>query len=434
MNKETFQHYWTFYWPLALTGVAMLLSRQFQNATLARFPDPAEELAIYALASSTFMLFNAMMIFVPQMANVLVRSAGSRQICFRFILMASTTTSLPLLFLGFTHPGELLLGFIFGVGGAYRATVAEYLRYLFPLVIINGVRQFLIGLLVQAKYTGLVTVLNIVFLSSIVAFLLTGLSLQWDPVFTVAVSHLVAAIIQLGLCCLFYLRCYTLPEDQEPQVLTYRRAFDFFWPVATTSGLFAFGRPIIYSVVGRLPESFIVIAALRVGFDFAMMFHNPLNQLRHFIVTFGRGDLKSVRQFMLTVMLGMIGLMLVVAATPVSHLIIRDLLGVQGAALPMARQVFWVMCLVPLVVTLRNYFHGLALIYSRTRRMAVGAVFRTLTIYGFSMGFYLSGLLDHRLAALSLVMGFVMETIVVAYLTQQGPNKDKQINNDIAVQ
>ena len=425
MNKEIFQNYWTFYWPLALTGVAMLLSRQFQNATLARFSDPAEELAIYALASSTFMLFNAMMIFVPQMANVLVRSADSRKICFRFILMSSTTISLPLLFLGFTHTGEQLLGFIFGIEGVYRATVAEYLRYLFPLVIINGVRQFLIGLLVQAKYTGLVTVLNIVFLSVIVAILLTGLTLQWDPVFTVAVSHLIAATIQLGLSYLFYLHRYTLPEGQETQVLTYRSAFNFFWPVATTSGLFAFSRPIIYSVVGRLPESFIVIAALRIGFDFAMMFHNHLSQLRHFIVTFGRGDLKNVRQFMFIVMLGVSGTMIMVAATPVSDLIIRDLLGVHGAAWSMARQVFWVMCLIPVVVTLRNYFHGLALIYSRTRRMAAGAVFRTLAIYGFLMGFYLSGLLNHLLAALSLVMGFIMETIVVFYLTRRSSKKDK---------
>ncbi|MFC1665985.1 hypothetical protein ACFL17_10265, partial [Pseudomonadota bacterium] len=56
---------------------------------------------------------------------------------------------------------------------------------------------------------------------------------------------------------------------------------------------------------------------------------------------------------------------------------------------------------------------------SRTRRMAVGAVFRTLAIYGCSMGFFLLGVLDHRLAALSLVMGFVMETIVVVYLTRR---------------
>ncbi|MFC1664411.1 hypothetical protein ACFL17_02120, partial [Pseudomonadota bacterium] len=362
MNKDTFRNYWTFYWPLALTGVAMLMSRQFQNATLARFPDPAEELAVYALASSTFMLFNAMMIFVPQMANVLVRSVSSRQVCFRFILMASAVLCLPLLVLGFTDLGEYLLGIIFGIEGEYRATVSEYLRYLFPLVIINGVRQFFIGLLVQAKYTGLVTVLNVFFLCAIVALLLTGLSLEWDPVFTVAVSHVVAAGLQMGLCYLFYLIRYSVPEEQETQPLTYRRAFEFFWPVATTSGLFAFGRPIIYSVVGRLPESFIIIAALRVGFDFAMMFHNPLNQLRHFIVTYGRGDLKSVRQFMFTVMVVMSGVMLLVAATPLSEWMIRDLLGVRGAALPMAHQVLWVMCLVPFVVTLRNYFHGLALI------------------------------------------------------------------------
>ena len=37
--------YWRFYWPLALTGVAMVLSVQFQNAALARYPEAVTELA-----------------------------------------------------------------------------------------------------------------------------------------------------------------------------------------------------------------------------------------------------------------------------------------------------------------------------------------------------------------------------------------------------
>ena len=57
--------YWRFYWPLALTGVAMVLGVQFQNAALARYPEAVTELAIFALGYSTFGFFRAsLMVFL----------------------------------------------------------------------------------------------------------------------------------------------------------------------------------------------------------------------------------------------------------------------------------------------------------------------------------------------------------------------------------
>ena len=51
--------YWRFYWPLALIGVGMVLSIQFQNATLAKYPDAVTELAVLALSYGVFSFFNA---------------------------------------------------------------------------------------------------------------------------------------------------------------------------------------------------------------------------------------------------------------------------------------------------------------------------------------------------------------------------------------
>ena len=66
--------YWKFYWPLALTGVGMVLSLQFQNATLARYPEAVTELAVLALAYGVFGTFNAGMQFIAQLSNVYARS------------------------------------------------------------------------------------------------------------------------------------------------------------------------------------------------------------------------------------------------------------------------------------------------------------------------------------------------------------------------
>ena len=66
--------YWRFYWPLALTGVGLVLAVQFQNATLARYPEAVAELAVLALAYGVFGFFNASLQFVSQLANVYARS------------------------------------------------------------------------------------------------------------------------------------------------------------------------------------------------------------------------------------------------------------------------------------------------------------------------------------------------------------------------
>ena len=72
--------YWAFYWPLALTAVGAVLSVQFQNATLARYPEAVTELAILALSLGVFSFFNASQQFIAQLSNVYARSRqGSRR-------------------------------------------------------------------------------------------------------------------------------------------------------------------------------------------------------------------------------------------------------------------------------------------------------------------------------------------------------------------
>ena len=81
--------YWRFYWPLALIGVGMVLSVQFQNATLARYPDAVTELAVLALSYGVFSFFNAALQFIAQLSNVYARSPQAMARSWRFVVMAS---------------------------------------------------------------------------------------------------------------------------------------------------------------------------------------------------------------------------------------------------------------------------------------------------------------------------------------------------------
>jgi len=419
------RRYWQFYWPLALTGLTMLLARQFENATLGRYANAARELAVFAFAASAFALLNASLAFVPQMTAVLARSARARKRCLRLTVAVCCVLTVPLVLAGFTRTGALLLGRLFGIGAAVQVPVTHYLRLVSPLLVVNGLRQYYTGLLIQAKRTGVVTVLNGLMLVIAGAVLLAGLHSGLRAVHTLAAS-LASWLVHLVLSYVFYRRLYKPATDPELKCLGYGAILSFFWPVALTSLMFALSRPILYSFVARLPESEPAIASLRIAFDFALIFHNPLNQFRHLFVMYGREDALGVRRFMIRVTAVVTVVMITVAATPLSKLVFGELLGAPADIAAMARQVLWAGCLIPLIVTLRNYFHGLAMVGRSTLGMGAGGIGRIAVIYGAALACFSFGVLNHITAAAILTLGFAAEAIVVACLSRFRASPSRQ--------
>ncbi len=409
------KQYWAFYWPLTLTGFAMLLAKQFENGVLARYPDAATELAIFAYAWSTFFLFNAALVFVPQVVTRLARSAADRAVCLRFLWAVCASLTVPLVVVSFTPLGGQILDRLFDLRGSELAAVVTYLRFLTPMVLINGMRLFYMGILVQEHRTRTVTILNVAYLSLIVILLTIGFRSGWRPVITLAVAQLSASSLHLILGATLSRQGRTERGEAEKTsaTITYREVFAFFWPVALTSTMFAFSRPILYSFVSRTPDATTTVAALRVAFDLAMIFHNPMNQSRHLFVTFGLKDRAGLQIFVTRVMLGLSALMLLVAATPLLDSVMVGLLGVDEAIRAMAHGSFWVLCLVPLTIGLRNMVHGTAMVKKRTTGMGIGGISRNAVIYATSWACYHAGVLNHLSAAGILVAGFAAEGIVV---------------------
>ena len=425
--------YWQFYWPLALTGLAMVLSIQFQNAALARFPDAARELAVFALAYGTFGFFRASLNFINQLSNVYARSRHGARRTLQFVLLASAVLTLPLLGLGWLPAGDALLRTVYGIDGTLSARVTEYLRYLAPLVVISALRFYYTGLLIQARLTGWVTLLNAMFLSTVILGLIVGFSLGLAPVVVLVGAEAAAMLLHLAATLVAVRLRYRPPEQAEHESLTFRELTAFFVPVSTTGVMFALSRPVLYAFVSRTPGGIIAIAAMRVAFDFSMLFQQAANQFRHFFVTFGLDDLARKRRFMLLVCGGITTLMLLFAVTPLSNLIWRDLMRIPDDVRALAVDVILVMCLMPAVIVFRNYFHGRLMVERRTAGMAAGAILRVAGIYGACQGLFTLGWLNHVSASFVLILGFVIEAGVVVHATRRGsPDQNGQGERDTA--
>ncbi|MCC5808252.1 MAG: hypothetical protein JJU00_18135 [Opitutales bacterium] len=402
------REYWSFYWPLTLTGLAMLLANQVQNGVLARYPDAAKELTTFALAVSFHAFLHAALVFVPQMANVYGRSRVSVRACFAFTARAGALLSLPLLILGWTRAGLVLPQRIFGVDDGMAETMQLYFRLLAPTVFLDGLRHALTGLLIQARRTGVVTVLNVGFLAVVLGLLFYGFRAGFPAVWTVGIAQLGGSLAALAATGFLWSRLYLAHEDDVPPP-SQRELWAYFWPVALTSVCFALSRPVIFFFAAWAPDAFVLIAALRVAFDFSMLFFNPVNQFRHVMVTFGLRDVSGIGRFMLVVVLVLSGLLLLSGLTPAGAWVFAVIFGLDGQVLEYAAAALLPLALVPLAMGLRNWQHGKALLRKTTRRMGVSAVARVAVIAVASWAMVSLGWLGPRTGALLLAFGFLAE-------------------------
>jgi len=130
-----------------------LIGNQIQNATLARYPNATAELAIFALAAGVFHLFDAALIFIPQMTVVLGKSAAASRVCLRFILVVSGVLTVPVILAAIPAVGAPLLRAIFNIEGETLSSVMLYVTLLSPNILLSGLRNYYIGLIIQARRT-----------------------------------------------------------------------------------------------------------------------------------------------------------------------------------------------------------------------------------------------------------------------------------------
>jgi hypothetical protein len=400
----------------------LVLAVQFQNATLARYPEAVTELAVLALAYGVYGFFNANLGFVPQLANVFARSAFALEKTWRFVVLASVLVVLPLFALATTSIGSRFIAGVFSIDRALVERVSEYLVLMCPLIVLNGQRHFYTGLLVQARLTGWITILNFVYLATVIGGLLAGFAIGFKPAYVVVGAELIGNVVLIIGLLATRARLYRLPIAPAHEAVTYGELTRFFIPVSTTGVMFALSRPVLFAFVARTDGGILAIAALRVAFDFSMLFQQAANQFRHFFITFGFDDLRQKRRFMTFICLGLTGLMLAFVVTPLSTILWRNVMGLPEDLIGYALEATLIMCLMPAVIIYRNYFHGRLMTGRRTGGMAYGSMLRVAGIYVVALVAFGLDALDHITASFILILGFVIEALVAQWASRRVPD------------
>lgn len=424
-SRQRLRRYFAFYWPLALTGSIGLSGMLVKNAILLSFEDGVYQLALYALAWSVFLPVQSATWMVSQAVNVLVGGRHSLWLVVRFFAGVALALTLPLIWLGFSESGGEVLAQLYSVDPAAIQTIQLYLRWLCPLPLILTSLQFIRGLLIQVEATKVSTALETVRILLLIVSLWTGLQLGWSPLLTLALGQLMTD----GLSLLMHVRCL-LPyrhhwQQREPNPITFRAVARFFWPVALTTLMFSFSRPIIFSFVTAIPPGQLpagagidtLIAGLSLTFGLIPVFMNPINQFRNVFVNFARVDLAGVVTLLRLSIAGFTALMLIVSLSGLDGLFFRHLQGASSETQALGEQAFLVACAIPLVMGWRNYYHGLALAHRRTTSMGLAAITRNIAVYAVSALLLRGGHLNAATAMAALISGFFSEVIWMMIMT-----------------
>ena len=148
-------------------------------------------------------------------------------------------------------------------------------------------------------------------------------------------------------------------------------------------------------------------------------FQNPINQFRHVYATFGAEDPKGVTRFMFRVTALYMAAMGLVVFTPLSRLFFGAAMGLEGDVLVQTLRVTRVLLLLPLLIMIRNLYHGKMMVRRKTTAMAVAALLRVGAIALVARFLLVAGWLNAMSGAVVLVIGFVAETLVVRQSTRR---------------
>ena len=407
--------YWAFFWPLALGAVFLLAGQQAYNGVLARAGSAGRELAIYACAAGVFFFFDIGTAFMPNMVTVYARSAAARARVFRFCVAAGVLLGLPVLLIGATQAGAALLGMVYSLDAQMLRSVQSYLVLLSGLVLLHAVQHYHNGLLILEQRTTLVSVIGVVAVGISVAVALYGLRNGWSAVRLVVAAEWSGGVFKLLAQYLVSrgMRA-TLPAPASAQgAPRWRELFAFFWPVCVSGMTFGISRPLVFAFVARVPDSVMIIAAMRVAMDFMLLYQSVVNQFRHFFATFGVDELAGKRRFMAMVAIGMTGAMaLVLMIPPASDVFFAGLLGLDPALYAAAHHMCLILLVVPGVLMIRNYYHGILLARKLTSAMATGSAARVVAIAGTCWLLLYTGQLNAGTAVLGMIAGFVAEMLL----------------------
>ena len=417
--------------PLMFIQVIQEFSGQFLNGGMARVPLATQTLAAYGLAWGLYGFFYGSLSQMRQVGLVLAKNHSARRKIQLFVLVGGSLLGGLLLVLAKTPLGVWVVDDLHSVEAELGVVVREALFCLFPVPILDGLIRFYSGLLLMVRRTEVLsyaTAASILTSIAAVFFLLPLAFIQARPILLPILVTYIGILVNLGIIMWGYRRYVrSHMEEGGEDSLRFSYIFDFFWPLALVMAIQGLSRPLINLFVARGPNGAESIAVLAVVYSLAHMAYGWLNDTRSLPPAFANVDnsFRAIRRFIGGCALLAFFSMALLFWTPVRDIILTTWIGLEEELVVQCRWPLVIFSFFPLVVAVRSYYHGVALIEHRTRALAPSGPSRIGIIFVALMVLPWTGLRGATLGIASLFCGFVLETVVVWWGVRYGKSRQQ---------
>ncbi len=346
-----------FFFPLLLNVQLMSLSHTIINGALARYAD-----YVTALAGMSVAMVVHLFIASPSYQNhtvtiTMVRGHRSLRAVLIFVGLIACYVSLMLGLIAFTDLGDLVLLDLLGAPPKIATAAREALQLLVLLPFFTGIRGFFQGLVIQSRRTSLISIATGLRVAALLGFLALGK--DWLYGAQLGAFALVSCIIVETLLMAFFAWRVHLPLTEQQDEKSTAQIFRYALPLAYSSCLQQTIPLLINSILGRLPDAPLALAAFGVIRGFLFLLAGPMRNLQQVYLTLVDtfADYQVLRRFAVIVALGL-GLLVLLVAGPAAQPILGQLLGVESGLLNYLRFPLAGCALFPLLYAISNLLRG----------------------------------------------------------------------------
>lgn len=317
-----------FFFPLMLNVQLMSVSHTVINSALARLDD-----YVTALAGMSVALVIHLFIASPSYQNhtvtiAMVRGRNSMRSVLIFVVLVASYVAIMLSLIAFSPLGDLVLVRILGAPPEVAQAAREALYLLVLLPFFTGFRGFCQGLIIQARRTSLVSIATGVRVGGL--FGLLALGQEWFSGAQLGAFALVGCVMIETIVIAFFAWRVHLPLDRGETEKSTGEILRYSFPLAYSSCLQQTIPLLISSIIGRLPDGPLALAAFGVIRGFLFLLAGPMRNLQQVYLTLVKStdDYRTLIRFNLIVATAM-GIFLLLTAGPLNQPILGQLLGVE---------------------------------------------------------------------------------------------------------
>ncbi|WP_321365740.1 hypothetical protein [uncultured Desulfuromusa sp.] len=413
-----------FFFPLVLNVQLMSISHTIINGALARLDD-----YVTALAGMSVALVVHLLIASPSYQNhtitiAMVRGRKSMISVLIFIGLIAVYVAAMLSLIAFTPLGDIVLIKILGTPELIAAEAKKALYVLAFLPFFTGIRGFCQGLIIRARRTSLVSLATGVRVAGLFAFLSIGF--RFFSGAQLGAIALVGCVITETLVISWLAWKTHIPFPTGEAEKTTAQVLRYSFPLAYSSCLQQTIPLLISSIIGRLQDGALALAAFGVIRGFLFLLAGPMRNLQQAYLTLVKtaDDNRTLFRFSFIFAI-VLGLLVLLTAGPLNQAILGQLLGVEPDLRHYLRWALAACSIFPLFYGLTNLLRGWFAGADQTRQLGHSTLLKSsfLLILWWPLVTWQPPVSGIAIAIGLLLAAEILESCYLYYQRQHQPEK-----------